>query len=800
MMEKIQLTNWCISGGKYVNVAATVPGDVLNTLYSAGCIADPLYADNLQHLNDVFESDWTYSCRFDVPKNLLETQKILLTLEGIDTLAEIRLNGNLLGNTDNMFLRYDYDIKECLKEEDNELSVKIFSAINFGKAHPHSYQAIFNSERLMLRKAQCQFGWDWAPYCPSMGIWLPCYITFGDENRIDNVQIRTTLDGDASVIVTLSEKEKNYYTENDYRLRIRIDGQSKECKATHHASLINFKVENAKLWWPNGYGEQSFYEYKVELLKKGVCVEEKKGRFAFKQVRVIEKAEGLNQISFAIEVNGRKIFAKGSNWVPASATLGALNKETYAKLISHAKDAHYNILRVWGGGIYETECFYDLCDEAGILVWQDFAFACSEIPFESEFEENVRKEAEYQIKRLRNRPSLGLFCGSNEAIEGKNSNMALLRYVLRGYMADLAPDVPYLYNSPCSWTDDAWHKDTGDAHDSCMQRCLDADDVINYRKYIAENKGWFLSECTALGPSRIRSLKRFTPKKAIKTDSDILEYHFVKNPYLPNPEETFLMKEKRYAEGLFGDISNMEKFVKKAQIAHAEVLAAEIFYARSRKECTGFMNWMYNDTWGCGTWSVVDYYMERKPAYYYQKRAFEPLALFHIEEDGQVYVCIANDTNEEVRGVFTYLNKTLDGGGIDGSGANFCVPPYSVERFPIEIHPDTVYATAGIITESGDALGIHYFPHGWNYPFKTDIRLQISEQKEEDEYVYVVSIYANEYARVVFVDTPNNAHVTYSDNFFDIEKGKQTDIVLRSKERIDVSTITVKTFADEWKD
>ena len=153
-----------------------------------------------------------------------------------------------------------------------------------------------------------------------------------------------------------------------------------------------------------------------------------------------------------------------------------------------------------------------------------------------------------------------------------------------------------------------------------------------------------------------------------------------------------------------------------------------------------------------------------------------------------------------MRGVFTYLNKTLDGGGIDGSGANFCVPPCSVERFPIEIHPDTVYVTAGIITESGDAVGIHYFPHGWNYPFKTDLRLQISEQKEEDEYVYVVSIYANEYARVVFVDTPNNAHVTYSDNFFDIEKGKQTDIVLRSKEKIDVSTITVKTFADEWKD
>ena len=485
--------------------------------------------------------------------------------------------------------------------------------------------------------------------------------------------------------------------------------------------------------------------------------------------------------------------------MPVSAMFGAATDEMYEKLVGYAKDANYNILRVWGGGIYETDRFYDLCDEMGILVWQDFAFACSEIPFESEIEQSVRKEAEYQIKRLRNHPSLGLFCGCNEVVEW-HSNIALLKYVLRGYVADLAPDVPYLYNSPYSIVDNAWCKKTGDGHDSCMQRCLEADDVKGYRKYISENKAYFLSECTVLGPSRIRSLKRFTPKKAMKTDSDIWEYHFVKNPYLPNPEETFLMKEKRYAEGLFGNISSVEKFVKKAQIAHAEILEAEILYARSRKECAGFMNWMYNDTWGCGTWSVVDYYMERKPAYYYQKRAYAKLVVFFVEEDGKTFVCVANDTDKEINGVLTYLNKTLDGGGIDGNGVNVQVSPCSVERFPITVHPEAVYCSASIITEDGEATKTKYFPKGWDYPFKTDIRVQISEQIDKGEFVYVVSLYADEYARVVFIDTPNNYNVTYSDNFFDMEKGNRVDVTLRSKERIDVSTISVKTFADEWKD
>lgn len=798
-MEKILLTNWRISGGKYTDITANVPGNVVNDLYLAKRIEDPLYADNLQRLNDVFESDWTYTCNFDVSETLLKKKKIVLTFEGIDTLAEITLNGKVIGKNDNMFLRYDLDIKDILKGKDNELTVKIFSAVNYAKTHPHSYKALFNDQRLLLRKAQCQFGWDWAPYCPSMGIWLPCYITGGDENRIKDVQIRTTLDGDTSVIVTLGIKGGKYYIDNDYRLRLRVDDQIKEYKVTQHASLINFKVENPKLWWPNGYGEQTLYDYKVELFKDDVCIEETKGRFGFKEVRIIEKAVGLDQSDFALEVNGKKIFAKGSNWVPISTMFGAATEETYDKLIGFAKNAQYNVLRVWGGGIYETEHFYDLCDEQGILVWQDFAFSCSEIPFGMAFEENVRKEAEYQIKRLRNRASLGLFCGCNEVIEW-DSNLALLRYVLRGYVADLAPNIPYLYNSPCSWTDNAWCAGTGDAHDSCMQKCLDANDVINYRKYISWNKSSFMSECTALGPSRIRSLKRFTPQKAMKLDSDIWEYHFVKNPYLPNPKETFLMKEKRYAEGMFGNISNVEKFIKKAQIAHAEILEAEIFYARSRKECAGFMNWMYNDTWGCGTWSVIDYYMERKPVYYYQKRAFDQLATFYIEEDGQVYICVVNETDKEVKGVLTYLNKMLDGGGIDGNAINVSIPHCSVERFPVEIHPDAVYSSAALITESNESISAKYFPRGWNYPFKTSLRVQISEQEEKGEYVYVVSLYANEYARVVFVDTPNNYNVIYSDNFFDIERGKQADVILRSKDKIDIDTITIKTFADEWKD
>lgn len=798
-MEKLLLKNWRITGANYTDVKANVPGDVVNDLYENGLIDDPLYGDNLQRLDNVFESDWTYTCCFDVSKTLYQQQRIVLTFEGIDTIAEITLNGKQLGKTENMFLRYDYDIKDCVKEKNNELTVKVFSAVRYGKENKGNYRTLFSDGRLMLRKAQCQFGWDWAPYCPTMGIWLPCYITGGHENRMRDIQLRTTNDGDVSFIVTLDKKGGEYYRDKKFTLRITLDGQETEYPVTQHCSLVNFRIENPKLWWPNGYGEQNLYGYKVELLYDGACLEEKTGRFGFKEVRIVERAAGTDCNKFMLEVNGTVIFAKGSNWVPVSATLGATRKETYKKLLTYAKDAYYNILRVWGGGIYETDYFYDLCDEKGILVWQDFAFACSEIPFERAFVENVEKEAEYQVKRLRNHVSLGLFCGCNEVLEW-DSNLDLLRYTLRGITGHLAPNIPYLYNSPTSWTDNTWDCRTGDAHDSCMQKCLDADDVANFRDYIEQNKGSFLSECTALGSSRLRSLRRFTPRKALKTDSKILEYHFVENPYII-PRESFLTKEKRYAEGLFGDISNMEKFVRKSMIAHAEVLAAEIMYARSRKgDCNGFMNWMYNDTWGCGTWAVVDYYLERKPAYYYQKRAYEPCAIFFIRENGEYYLCVVNDTDKELKGTMTYLNKKMDGGGLDGNGLTVCVAPHGVERVKAEICEGTEYTSAGLITEDGQSLSTIMFPNGWDYPWKTDVRTEVTETEENGEFVYHITLWANEFARCLFVDTPNNENVRFSNNYFDIEKGFRGDIVLRSNEKIAISDIVVKTFADEWKE
>ncbi|MBQ7770367.1 MAG: hypothetical protein IJ373_04185 [Clostridia bacterium] len=799
-MEKVLLKNWRISGSKYTDVAANVPGDVLNDLYVNGLIDDPLYGDNLRRMGDVFDSDWTYVSRFDIPETLYKQQRIILTFEGIDTISEITLNGKRLGETKNMFLRYDYDIKEYVKEKDNELTVKIFSAARYGREHQSKYRTLFSNGRLMLRKAQCQFGWDWAPCCPTMGIWLPCYITGGHENRMRDIQLRTTNDGDVSFIVTLDKKGGAYYADKNFALRITLDGKVTEYHVTQHCRLVNCKIENPKLWWPNGYGEPNLYPYKVELLLDGECIEEKTGKVGLKEIRILEKAQGTDCSNFMIEVNGTVIFAKGSNWVPVSATLGAATAETYEKLIGFAKDAYYNILRVWGGGIYETEYFYDLCDENGILVWQDFAFACSEIPFEQDFVDNVKKEAEYQVKRIRKHASLCLFCGCSEVLEW-GSNLDLLRYTLRGFVTHLAPNIPYIYDSPSSWTDNTWDPKTGDSHDSCMQKCLDAGDFKNFREYIAKNKGYFLSECTALGSSRLRSLRRFAPKKALKTDSEILEYHFVENPYLPDPKETFLMKEKRYAEGFFGDVSTMEKFVRKSMIAHAEILAAEIAYARSRKgECNGFMNWMYNDTWGCGTWAVVDYYLERKPAYYFQKHAYEPCGLYFIQENGSYYLCVINDTDKELKGVMTYINKTLDGGGLDGDGMNVCIPPHSAERVPVQFCEGTVYTSAGLLTEDGQSLGTKFFPNGWDYPWKTDVRAEVIETEENGEFVYLVSILANEYARTLFVDTPNNRNVTFSDNFIDIEKGFRAEIVLRSKEKIDVSDITIKTFADEWKD
>ncbi len=800
IMQVKTLKNWILTGEDGGKIETTVPGDVFNDLYSAGMIDDPLYGDNLEKIRPLFDKTWKYATTFDVSKSDLKAERAVLVFEGIDTVSEITLNGVLIGKTDDMFLRYDFDVKSLLKEIGNVLEVKIFPATEYVKEKAYNYRALFGQRRLAIRKAQCQFGWDWAPDCPTAGIWLPCRIEFRDEISICDVRIKSDISGDVSVMVTLDKKGGTVYSDKDkYVLEVNVNGEKKNYNVTQHASLINFKIENPKLWYPNGYGEQNLYGYEIKLLKNGEQTDNKSGRFGIKEVKLERKPVGTDGYSFGIIVNGIKIFAKGSNFVPVNALLGAAKSETYGKLIEYAKEANYNILRVWGGGIYEKDEFYDLCDENGILVWQDFPFACSEIPFENDFVDKVRKEAEYQLKRIRNHPSLAILCGGNEMLEWK-SNFDLLYYVLHGYCAELCPEIPYIYDSPYSVIDNIWTQTTGDVHDGCLEKVLAADDAKNFRDYIVSGRTTFISECVDLGPSRLRSLRRFAPEEEIEKLGNILEYHFVDNPYLPEPKETFLTKEKKYAGELFGEVKDAKDFVKKSMIAQGEIMRAEIDQARAGGFCNGFMNWMFNDTWGCGTWATVDFYLEKKPIYYYQKRAYKSINAIITKVNGELCACVVNDKNDDVYGVLTLIGKTIGGEIVFETESEITVKAGGAVKSEIHNAIACDYLIAEFKTEEKTYLSDSYFVDGWNFGWKTDVETAITEEERDGKYVYIINIAAKSFARTVFLDTPDNTGITFEDNFFDMECGERRKIEVISERKLAEKEITIKTFADEWED
>lgn len=792
-MKKLALKNWTLTDN-IIEIPANVPGDVTNDLYLAGKIPDPLFAKNLESLQDIYEKDWTYTCTFDFTENI-DGQKVVLTFEGIDTLSEITLNGNFLGKTDNMFLKYTFDITEKIMAGKNTLSVKILSATKYirEKNDGTNYRALFTQDRLYIRKAQCHWGWDWAPKLPGIGLWLPVSIDIYDGAKIENVKVMPYLSGDVSLLVETKEINENCTIE------AVVDGTTKRIKATEGINIINFKVQNPKWWYPLGYGEQPLYEYTVKILQNGIETDVKNGRFAFCETKTEERPYGENEISFAVIVNGQKVFCKGSNWVPLSNMTGAIADEKYREMLTAAKDGGFNMLRVWGGGVYEKDIFYNLCDELGIMIWQDFMFSCSAIPTEIDgIEENFLAEAKYQIQRLQNHACLTLWCGGNEfmpknCVRVYEKGNQFVREKLAGVCAYFDARHPYIYNSPFGRGNDEWDITTGDAHISCAEEVLSHSDIQNYEKYIAERPAFFISESAHLGPTKMNDLRKFIPENEIETYGESWDYHFVDNPYAIIPE-TFLSKEKRLAQGMYGDITSAGDFVKKAMLVHAEFMRAEIDFARFTEKCSGFLNWMYNDNWGCGTWSVIDYYGFKKPVYYAMKRAYRPVNVSFIRStEGDLSAVAYNDTLESIEGTFTVYEKTFDGEILQENTTPVHIEKGNIFQMPCNFTREH-YATAILRTTAGEIKTI-YPLHVYAPSFFTN-NLTYSAEKPTANTIKL-TLNAKSFAKCVYIDIVGEPQTVYEDNFFDMEKGETRTILIKTSKNPE--DICVKTFADEWE-
>ncbi|MEG1879919.1 MAG: glycoside hydrolase family 2 TIM barrel-domain containing protein, partial [Oscillospiraceae bacterium] len=585
-------------------ISAKVPGDVHVDLLTSGKIEDPFFSTNSLDARWVSEKDWCYKTKFIIDKSFLKDD-ISLTFEGIDTFSAIWLNDVFLGETNNMFKEFSFDISEVIKyNQENTLIVYVKSIRNELEKYPYQeYIGCFDVKRIFARKAQCHFGWDWAPDLPGTGIWGAVKLVSKNKEKIDAVKITTDLDGNVSFFVNtnltrfieICGKEEKRETGEKLEVLITFNNEvyKKTITITGDKSYVNFKIDNPKLWWPIGYGEPNLYEYSIKIINNNMVLDEKYGKFGIRSVKIIEKPLSDEEIGFKFNINNIDIYCKGSNWVPCECFTGCAKKEKYKKLIMLAKECNINMLRVWGGGIYERDMFYDMCDENGIMVWQDLMFACADIPDNHEWFVNESiSEVEFQIKRLRNHASILYWCGGNEKTGAFGRKVfygdKMVNYILRGVCNSLDNTRPYLASSPFSYTQEGNDFNSGDTHASCGEACV-LNGAENFRDEIKKIKTTFNSESALQGSARYQSIIKFIPENKLWELNEIWDHHFMENPY-SSLKSTFPKWQLKIAEDLFGKCINAKDFIKKSMTAHYELMKAEIEHHRSRKgQSGGFM-------------------------------------------------------------------------------------------------------------------------------------------------------------------------------------------------------------------
>jgi len=803
--------DWILKNDSHV-LTGHVPGDVSDDFIQAGLIKDPYFYNDCKESLWITRTDWCYERTFQVRLSDLE-EYTYLRFDGVDTFADVYLNGVAVGKTANMHRMYQFPVNGLLKDGDNLLSVRLHNIYDaMGQQDQEKYSSIFCANRILVRKAQCHFGWDWAPQFPGYGIYRDVMLVSEKKSAVESVAVETDLSGDVTFRVAFGGK-----FQGKLELLVCLNGAcvaQKTLSVSAKKLLTNLHIDEPQLWWPNGYGAQPVYEY---ILRQHFAdgIAEHRGSFGFRKVELDRSIIDGDNLQFAVRINGKKIFCRGSNWVPAECMTGRLKDEKYFELVKSAAEANFNMLRIWGGGIYEKDCFYEYCDRMGILVWQEFMFACSEIPEDDfAFVQEITQEAEYQVKRLRNHPCLALWCGMNEirgafSEEEERYSVFTLHYLLRGITGQLSPWIPYIRTSPYAFADIENDACEGDCHRNLSEPCLFGqsfsgfDDIVygeqnaweqlrerikNYERFLPGTKSNFSSECAVLGMCSYDSLRKFTPPGELRIQSPFFRERFLGNPYtyvMP----TFFERQQKLAEGMYGRIESLQDLVKKANMSQADILRSEIVYCRSNDRSWGFLNWMYNDIWPTGTWSVIDYYLDRKPAYYAMKRSFVPQMLALLRAGDDYFLCCVNDGQQALDMTVQVSTHRYDGALLEKTSVPVNVPGGGrlMHKLPA-CYGEGDY----LLAVAEEKPGMRDIYHLGRYR-EERLAPRYSMTVEPAEEGALVHLKAHSFVPCVKLYAGEGA--AYDDNFFDMAAGEQRTV------RITGGSVPPEavTFADPWE-
>lgn len=634
--------NWQMYGPGESPRPAVVPGTVYTDLLRSGDMEDPFWKDNEISALALMEKDYTYETCFDGEKDVLASRRILLRFDGLDTIADIYLNEVHVGSAYNMHRIWEYDVTQILRERDNKLRVVLHSPLNyireaFGKCRTLGSEDAMDGF-VHIRKAHCMFGWDWGAHLPDAGIFRQVSLLGITDARLDSVYVRQEhTDGEVTLHFEVEAEQISAATEQEsLTYTVEITAPEGEVR-TYTDSPAEIHISNPDLWWPNGYGSQPLYQVKVTLYADGIPADVWERNLGLRTLTMRTEQDEWGT-GFAHEINGVAIFAMGADYIPEDHLLGRVTPETTRKLLEQCAAANYNAIRVWGGGYYPEDWFYDICDELGLIVWQDFMFACAVYELTPEFKENIRQEFIDNVKRLRHHPSLGLWCGNNEMemFVEEGHHWVTKKTEVRDYILmyeQLIPEVLETYDpqtfywpaSPSSGGafDEPNSPDRGDVHYWS---------VWHGNRPFSEYRKYFFRYASEFGFQSLPARKTLETITDDPRDMNLFSYVMEKHQrqYGANG------KIMNYLQQTYLYPSDFDTLIYASQLLQADAIRYGVeHFRRNRGRCMGAIVWQLNDCWPVISWSSIDYCGRWKALHYMEKRFFAPL-MISCQEEGMM--------------------------------------------------------------------------------------------------------------------------------------------------------------------
>lgn len=792
---------WQLSAGhrSLESVDMQIPGTVLSGLLAAGKIKDPFYRTNEDATRALFWKDYVFTRTFDVDEELLAQQHIVLVCEGLDTLAEISINGTFLAKTDNMHRTWKFQAKKLLHPGKNEIQIVFRSVLRFIEDYPYEAHKKINyipcgsmKGNQLLRKAHSMFGWDWGPQTIDAGIFRDIYLQGYSHARIEDIRIHQQHAKNVSVqtSITLSESVPG----QKLCVELSEDGadkplQTKLCKTNADGvAAVDFVIENPKLWWPNDYGDQPLYIVRTTLLDEdGTSLESITRRIGLRTLTISqEKDEWGNEFAFC--VNGVKIFTRGGNYIPDDCLYTRITEKKLDYILESCRRAHFNCVRVWGGGYYPSDAFYDLCDEKGLIVWQDLMYACNVYDVTDAFAENCRQETYDNVRRLRHHASLGLWCGNNEIESAwdhwgdfqketpylRADYIRLFEEVLPKAVQEADGETFYWHSSPSSGgcfdnPDDA---NRGDTHYW---------DVWHGQKPFTDYRKYFFRFCSEFGFQSFpcaKTVNSFTLEDDRNIFSRVMESH-QKNDAANGKMLYYLSENLRYPK----DLTHL---LYASQVLQGMAIKYGVdHWRRNRGRCMGTLYWQINDDWPAPSWSSIDYFGRWKALHYMAQKFYAPHAVSMTLENHRCHVYFSNESFETTEYSLTLSIRDLSGNVLETYETKGNSPAFSaIETAVVDIcswedQKDDIFLEAVIHTKDQKVLKDVETLVPYKYlNLKNPV---ISTEAEETNDAFILHISSDCFAPFVALDF-DDADVIFSDNFFHLTDKTVQDIIVKKED------------------